>query len=471
MIEPAVCVPSASGAKPAATAAADPADEPPGVCPAWCGWRVIEPASCWPVRSSPSCRAARPRPRAPAQRRRRRPWHMAGVDRRAVFGGDAGRVDDSFTAIGSPCSGPASPPRRSMARALRSAASASNQAQAPSALPASALRSISAAASVSACSSCVASALCRRTALQRCSGSVTVRQLVSWAFVAGEQINARLVAGAYPERRSIRDRVAVALVFEHRRLELDLLQPQARDDLFFLPKGLAVDDDKATRRMLRVDRAADRQRRQFAPQLVGQFGERMAPAARARQALGWPRPWTWPARARRRRPRALTCVATRASWRRSALALRPHRAAARQSAAAAPRSALAGARQARFRCPAAPYPRLLRCRPARRCARPAARPPVRAARPTVRPRSTAAAWPGAAGRHRPTPAAPAAHAVRERCRDRVRRRPCVAHRGCRTSVLAYRCACSRGSSTPAARLSCIKVIGPASPSALSPCAD
>src|SRR6266436_1902782 len=32
MIEPSVCVPSASGTSPAATAAAEPDDEPPGVC-------------------------------------------------------------------------------------------------------------------------------------------------------------------------------------------------------------------------------------------------------------------------------------------------------------------------------------------------------------------------------------------------------------------------------------------------------
>ena len=40
MIEPAVCVPSASGASPAATAAPDPLDDPPGVWLALCGLRV-----------------------------------------------------------------------------------------------------------------------------------------------------------------------------------------------------------------------------------------------------------------------------------------------------------------------------------------------------------------------------------------------------------------------------------------------
>src|ERR1700761_8665906 len=38
--EPPVCVPSASGIIPAATAAAEPADDPPGVCSKLCGLRV-----------------------------------------------------------------------------------------------------------------------------------------------------------------------------------------------------------------------------------------------------------------------------------------------------------------------------------------------------------------------------------------------------------------------------------------------
>ena len=40
MIEPMVCVPSASGQSPAATAAAEPLLDPPGVCSGWCGLRV-----------------------------------------------------------------------------------------------------------------------------------------------------------------------------------------------------------------------------------------------------------------------------------------------------------------------------------------------------------------------------------------------------------------------------------------------
>jgi hypothetical protein len=40
MTDPTVCVPSASGTSPAATAAADPLLDPPGVCSRWCGLRV-----------------------------------------------------------------------------------------------------------------------------------------------------------------------------------------------------------------------------------------------------------------------------------------------------------------------------------------------------------------------------------------------------------------------------------------------
>src|SRR6185437_15778903 len=38
--EPPVCVPKASGTRPAPTAAADPDEDPPGVCAGWCGLRV-----------------------------------------------------------------------------------------------------------------------------------------------------------------------------------------------------------------------------------------------------------------------------------------------------------------------------------------------------------------------------------------------------------------------------------------------
>src|SRR5690606_11437935 len=41
MIEPDVCVPNARGTMPAATAAQEPDDEPPGVCAGLCGLRVL----------------------------------------------------------------------------------------------------------------------------------------------------------------------------------------------------------------------------------------------------------------------------------------------------------------------------------------------------------------------------------------------------------------------------------------------
>ena len=44
MTEPLVCVPSASGTMPAATAAAEPEDEPPGVRDGSCGLRVLPAA-------------------------------------------------------------------------------------------------------------------------------------------------------------------------------------------------------------------------------------------------------------------------------------------------------------------------------------------------------------------------------------------------------------------------------------------
>ena len=43
--EPAVCEPVAIGTMPAATAAAEPEDEPPGVCSRLCGLRVLP--VCW----------------------------------------------------------------------------------------------------------------------------------------------------------------------------------------------------------------------------------------------------------------------------------------------------------------------------------------------------------------------------------------------------------------------------------------
>src|SRR5258707_12165053 len=41
MMDPPVWLPRASGTMPAATAAAEPLEEPPGVWPGWCGLRVL----------------------------------------------------------------------------------------------------------------------------------------------------------------------------------------------------------------------------------------------------------------------------------------------------------------------------------------------------------------------------------------------------------------------------------------------
>jgi hypothetical protein len=41
MVDPAVWLPSASGTMEAATAAAEPLEEPPGVCSGLCGLRVL----------------------------------------------------------------------------------------------------------------------------------------------------------------------------------------------------------------------------------------------------------------------------------------------------------------------------------------------------------------------------------------------------------------------------------------------
>ena len=78
-MEPAVCVPKASGAMQSATAAAEPEEEPPGVCAGSCGlavapgWRVANSVvTVLPITTAPAARAAAtaaesPRGRCPAQ--------------------------------------------------------------------------------------------------------------------------------------------------------------------------------------------------------------------------------------------------------------------------------------------------------------------------------------------------------------------------------------------------------------------
>ena len=92
--EPAVCVPSANGAICAATAAADPLDEPPGVCSTACGLRVGARreigefcGDCLAEHKAAGC-AQCGDARGVGMR------HTSGVDRRAMFGADPGSVDD-----------------------------------------------------------------------------------------------------------------------------------------------------------------------------------------------------------------------------------------------------------------------------------------------------------------------------------------------------------------------------------------
>src|SRR6267143_102367 len=65
MMEPPVWLPTASGTMPAATAAAEPLEEPPGVWPGWCGLRVLPG-----VRVANSVVTVLPMMTAPAARRR-----------------------------------------------------------------------------------------------------------------------------------------------------------------------------------------------------------------------------------------------------------------------------------------------------------------------------------------------------------------------------------------------------------------
>ena len=63
--EPAVWLPKASGTIADPTAAADPLDDPPGVCPASCGFRVFPGVkvansvlTVFPIRTAPAARMA-----------------------------------------------------------------------------------------------------------------------------------------------------------------------------------------------------------------------------------------------------------------------------------------------------------------------------------------------------------------------------------------------------------------------------
>ena len=98
MIEPAVWLPSAAGTMPSATAAAEPADDPPGVWARLRGLRVLAGVS-----SASSVVTVLPMMTAPALRRAATQVRVAlgaaaGENRRAVLGRQVGGVEDVFDA-------------------------------------------------------------------------------------------------------------------------------------------------------------------------------------------------------------------------------------------------------------------------------------------------------------------------------------------------------------------------------------
>ena len=108
--EPAVCVPTASGAWPAATAAAEPADEPPGVRPGAAGLRGrrrLHEGELGRRGLAEDQRARRLQPRHDEGVLAR---HPPGVDRRAVPGRDPRGVDDVLDPDRHPVQRPDRPP-------------------------------------------------------------------------------------------------------------------------------------------------------------------------------------------------------------------------------------------------------------------------------------------------------------------------------------------------------------------------
>ena len=107
MIEPFVCEPSAIGTIPAATAAADPDDEPPGVRSGSCGLRGLTGTEIGEFSCHRLCRQSRLPPRAISKPRSR---HCAAAGLRSS--GEPHSVGQSavsmmsLTATGTPCSGP-----------------------------------------------------------------------------------------------------------------------------------------------------------------------------------------------------------------------------------------------------------------------------------------------------------------------------------------------------------------------------
>ena len=98
MIEPAVWLPSAAGTMWSATAAAEPAEEPPGVCARLCGLRVLAGRE---QRQLGRHRLADDDGAGAAQggnARRIAIWAAAAKDRGAVLGRQIGGVEDVFDA-------------------------------------------------------------------------------------------------------------------------------------------------------------------------------------------------------------------------------------------------------------------------------------------------------------------------------------------------------------------------------------
>ncbi|MGX1494045.1 hypothetical protein RKD41_006304 [Streptomyces tendae] len=129
--EPAPSEPSAAGTRPAATAAAEPPDEPPGVCSGSHGLRVAPKAGPSVNGHCPSSQVlVLPTITAPAARSRRTasPSSATGGNspRQPNAVGSPATSMSSFTATGTPSSGSRSPDasRSSAARASARAASA-----------------------------------------------------------------------------------------------------------------------------------------------------------------------------------------------------------------------------------------------------------------------------------------------------------------------------------------------------------
>ena len=98
MTDPTVCVPSAAGTMPAATAAAEPEEEPPGVCSGLRGLRVLpgvkvasSVVTVLPMMTAPARRSAVTQAASAVG------WRPA-VGAAAVLGRHVGRVDDVLDA-------------------------------------------------------------------------------------------------------------------------------------------------------------------------------------------------------------------------------------------------------------------------------------------------------------------------------------------------------------------------------------